>query len=937
MKIITSLTFLAVIFCAAFLNTAGAQPLTITTIAGQFGVLDFTGAGAVGFGTNALFDYPGQLHGDQAGNLYVCDAECIKIISPDHYVRVLAGHLGTAPGDYGYLDGTGANALFNNPKDCAIDTNGNVYVVDSGNFVIRKISSLGAVTTFAGNGHSVYVDATGTNAGFSNPQGIAIDSSGILYVTDLYSIGNKIREITPAGVVSTLAGGPYNYQDGDGVGTNAQFVLPNGLAVDAAGTVYVADEHSIRKISPNGTVSTWVGDRANNFKDSDGIGLNAEFDGASEIVLDRSGGLYVVDTSGHTIRYVSAAGVVSTVAGAVGEYPSGSNNGVGSGALFDSPAGITVGIGGNVYLTDLGASTILEGVPPSLSPISSVSESAGVAPIRSNNPWQFTAVFTDIVSDLRLRVQSTTTTNIEASWTDLPDGGQMADQGGNWTLNTTDVPTGTRYFRVIAAAPGYFDSASATVGPEIVLDGIAPFGFFKWQTTYPNETATLWVFNIDESSFISGLDLRVQANEDGNGWNDLPDGHMTRFGSTWALNTTNLPTGQVSFRVIASALDYLDRISATLGPFTIHEPLPTAMNSISTGGSYTLDAYMGPDPQKIYFDAVQAAVVKFGCTDTVQYNSAVDLAGERYAAAVLQIEQTQNVPILAVNMGQNSTLILKGGIIGDVSLISQDGSGVVSNDGGSLTHDQGEAAVISNDGGSLISQDGGGLISQDGGGLISQDGGGLTGGVVFHSSPVLKKNGPIQRADLPQPTFIGQMAITGNYSQFPGTTLMIGIAGTNTLVDGAQQYDQLVVSDQANLIGGTIAFELFDPDDQSNRTDVFQPPVGATFDVVVASNIVVGAVHLRGPVWGDGLFFKGSVVTRPDGLQALRLMATHIPPHLFIKPAGSGVNLVYGTNYTGYIVESSPDLVNWSTFSTGTNVVPLSPTKTGQFFRLSKP
>jgi len=179
------------------------------------------------------------------------------------------------------------------------------------------------------------------------------------------------------------------------------------------------------------------------------------------------------------------------------------------------------------------------------------------------------------------------------------------------------------------------------------------------------------------------------------------------------------------------------------------------------------------------------------------------------------------------------------------------------------------------------------------------------------------------------------MTINGNYYQFGGT-LMIGIAGTNTLDEGAQQFDQLVVSGTAYLIGGGIAFELFDPDDQTNRADVFQPADGATFDVVVASNIVASAVHIRGPVWGDGLFFSGSVVTCDDGLQAVRLTATHIPAQIFLQNAGSELHLVYGTNYTGYTVESSPNLSDWSTFSTGTNVVELNPTDANQFFRLSK-
>ncbi len=1073
MKIYSSLTFLTLGIFAVFLDTAGAQPLAVTTIAGQFGVLDSTGARAVGFGTDALFEYPGQLHADQAGNLYVCDAECIKKISPDLYVTVLAGHLGTWPGTYGHLDGMGTNALFNNPTDCAIDSTGNVYVVDNRNFVIRKITLAGAVTTFAGNGQSVYIDATGTNAGFTGPIGIAIDSAGNFYVSDLDSNGNRIRKITPDAVVSTLAGGPYNYEDGDGVGINAQFVYPNGLAVDAAGTVYVADEHSIRKIAPDGTVTTWVGDRSNNFKDSDGLGLNAEFDGASEIALDRSGGLYVVDSTGPTIRYVSAAGAVSTVAGAVQEYPSGSNNGVGSGALFDGPAGITVGFGGNVYLTAKGDSTILEGAPPRLGSISSVSESAGTTPIRSNNPWQFTAVFTDIASDVRLRVQSTTTTNIEASWTDLPGNLDMTDVGGNWNLNTTNVPTGTQYFRVVASAPGYFDSVSAAVGPEIVLglpqlsdvgsfllttggtpvrssnpwqfiagdtdlvtglqlrvqsttttndagswtdlpgihfmtnnaggwaldktdvptgvqyfrvvasapgyvDGMSSivgpqtvlpgfdlWGYFSYATTVPYSTATPWGFAIGQPSQIPGMSLRVQSSTtpaDENSWINLPGGgQMTRQsdGVNWGIGTTNLPTSDLStganvfFRVIASASDYVDLVSAELGPFDIRAPLPVTTTTLTTGGTRTLQSFdLGQ-----FFHAVGVFVHLIPADNTTTIQGAITLTADQGGGIDVTIKKGQEVKTAGLNVQAHATVLLSGTIDGPVSvgivasgagnIVSSGAGNVISHDGGSLAQDGGTAALaaqiaqnglITQDGGGLITQDGGGIVSQGAGNVVGVNGSAVAGGNFKGYSPTgspfqSKPNIPL----LTQPTFTGQMTVNGNYSQFPGTALIIGIAGTNALAEGAQQFDQLVVNGQANFLGGTIDFVLLDPDDQTNLANVFQPPDGATFDVVVASNIVVNALHLLGPVWGDGLFFKGGVVTLTNGLQALRLMATHIPPQIFLQNTGSDLHLVYGTNYTGYTVESSPDLVNWSTFSTGSNVVPLSLTNSSQFFRLSRP
>jgi len=932
MKTITSLTFLAFTFCAVFLDPAGAQPLTITTIAGQYTNVNFLNR----VGTNALFMNPGPMAADQAGNLYVIDGNydaasvgsCIRKISPDHTVTTFAGD----PYQSGYVDATGTNARFGQLSGIAVDKNGYIYVSD-GNPVsvnntdgnIRKISPSGVVTT-----PTVKLNVELTS--------IAVDSSGNIYVAgfDFTTEQLVVEKITPNGVVSIMS---KKSPDGPG---------DCGLAVDGAGIVYDAFGYGIDKFSPDGTKTIWVGSRAGG-TELDGIGTNAAFTTAFAIALDRSGGAYVTDDG--TIRYVSPAGVVSTVAGLAGQAPTTNNDGVGSNARFSDAflCGIAVDTAGNVYRTDPGSATVLKGVPPSLPPIGSFTESPGGTPVRSSNPWQFTAYFTNVVSDLRLHVQSTTTTNNDGSWADLPDGGQMADKDGNWTLNTTDVLTGTQYFRVVASAPGYADNASAAVGPETVLDGIAPFGFFKWETTYPNESGTLWVFNIDESSVISGLNLRVQSNQDGKGWNDLPGGQMTRFGSTWALNTTNVPTGQVSFRVVAFAPNYINRISASLGPFTITPPLPTVTESSSTGGTFTLDSIMGPTPQQIYFKAVQAAVVKFGCVDTVQYNSAVNLAGEQYAAVVLQIEKDQNVPILAVNMGQNSTLILVGAITGNAALIGDNGSQLIGTSGSILTHDAGTiaavvstdgAGLISQDGSGLISQDGSGLISQDGSGLISQDGSGLTGHALAAVSVASKTPlTPSPKIPAPtQPTFTGQMTINGNYSQFPGTALIIGIAGTNTLSDGAQQFDQLVVNGQVNFLGGTIDFVLLDPDDQTNLANAFQPPDGATFDVVVASNIVVGTVHILGPVWGDGLFFKGGVVTRDDGLQAVRLTATHIPPQLFIQNDGSGLNLIYGTNYTGYTVESSTNLTDWTPYSTGANVVPLDPTASAsQFFRMSKP
>jgi hypothetical protein len=976
MKTITSLTFLAFTFCTAFLDTAWAQPLTVTTIAGQYG----NTISQNGIGTNALFGRLGAISADKVGNLYVIDAYAVRKISPNLTVTIFAGNP-TFPGS-----SNGTNALFQNPVDIAVDKNGYIYVADLGNHTVRKISPSGVVSTLAGNGSSGYIDATGTSAEFMNLNGIAVDSSGNVYVSDYGTYNSQtryvIRKITADGVVSTLAGGSRGYNDG--VGAAAQFYSPKGLAVDAGGTVYVADSFGIRKVAPDGTVTTWAGDNSTQGMEyeQDGIGANAGFAGASAIALDRSGGAYVTDELGETIRYIySPAGVVSTVAGLANTPPTINNDGVGSDARFINPYGITVDTAGNVFITDSSArtfssgATVLKGVPPSLSPIDSVSESAGITPIRSNNPWQFTAHFTNIVSGLRLRVQSTTTPTVEGSWTDLPDAEQWADKDGNWTLNTTDVPTGVQYFRVVASAPGYFDSASVAEGPETVLEGIAPFGFFFWQTTRPERNGALWTFWITEPSLISDLRLRIQSSPDNlSSWSDLPDGgQMGDKDATWTLNTTNLPLGQQFFRVVASAPTYFDRISESRGPFNIEAALTTITKTTSGAGYHVLDLNADSDMQDpalmVYAMAVMNADVQFIFTGNIdQFAAALSLAGEKYASAELIVGKNQTLIIPAVNAGPNASLVDPGTITGDVSLIGDSGSTLIGdsgstlignggstligNGGSTLTSDAGtKAAVVSNDGGSLIGEKGAGLISQDSAGIVSAGGGNIVsaggGNIVSAGGGNMVSAGggnlagqltPRPKSPTPtQPTFTGQMTINGNYSQFPGTALIIGIAGTNTLSDGAQQYDQLVVSGQANLLGGTIAFGLFNPDDQTNLANVFQPPDGATFDVVVASNIVVNALHLLGPVWGDGLFFKGGVVTLTNGLQAVRLMATHIPPRIFLQNAGPELHLLYGTNYTGYTVQSSTNLSDWSAFSTGTNVVVLPTTNASQFFRLSKP
>ena len=246
----------------------------------------------------------------------------------------------------GYADGSGNVAQFYHPGGLAVDSSGTVYVADSANQRIRKITSAGIVTTLAGSGVAGNADGTGSAAQFYYPNGVAVDSSGTVYVADYTN--NRIRKITAAGVVTTLAGsGVAGYADG--IGSAAQFTNPAGMAIDSSGTLYVADtnNHRIRKITAAGVVTTLAGSGVAG--NADGIGTAAQFNGPFAVIVDSSGTLYVADTNNQRIRKVTSAGAVTTLAGSgIASFA----DGTGSAAMFNYPMGIAVDASGTLYVGD---------------------------------------------------------------------------------------------------------------------------------------------------------------------------------------------------------------------------------------------------------------------------------------------------------------------------------------------------------------------------------------------------------------------------------------------------------------------------------------------------------------------------------------------------------------------------------------------------------
>lgn len=334
-----------------------AAPLTVSTLAGQaltYGTADGTGGGA-------RFYFPSGAAADNAGNLYVADANnhtIRKIVTGTGTVTTLAGLAGNS----GNADGTGSAARFDNPSGVAVDGAGNVFVADTMNNTLRKVTALGVVTTLAGTpGTSGSADGTGSNAQFQGPQGLVADLSGNLYVADTNN--QIIRKVVPStGEVTTIAGLAGNHGSADGTGNVARFNYPSGIAIDSAGNLYVADteNNTVRAITPAGLVSTLAG-LAGNSGGADGIGSTATFDSPSAIAADLSGNVYVADTGNFTIRkLVPVTGSVSTLAGLAGT--SGSADGIGSAARFFQPAGIATDNNGPLYVADTDNHTIRLGL-----------------------------------------------------------------------------------------------------------------------------------------------------------------------------------------------------------------------------------------------------------------------------------------------------------------------------------------------------------------------------------------------------------------------------------------------------------------------------------------------------------------------------------------------------------------------------------------------
>jgi sugar lactone lactonase YvrE len=330
----------------------GAYTPAVTTLAGNLATMPF--GSADGTGSAAQFANPRGIAVDAAGTVYVADTgnSRIRKITAAGVVTTLAGS------SSGALDGTGPAAHFNTPWGIAVGPDGTVYVADTNNHCIRKVTPAGDVTTLAGDitTHTAgATDGTGPAARLNFPTGLAVGPDGTVYVAD--GNNNCIRKVTPAGAVTTLAGNLATHAIGnaDGTGAGAGFNFPVGLAADQAGNVYVADSQNrcIRKITATGVVTTLAGDITTGAAgNTDGTGASAHFSSPMGIALDAEGAILVGDHANHCIRKVTPTGVVTTFAGNVTARAAGNVDGSGLAAQFNLPAGVALDANGDVYVAD---------------------------------------------------------------------------------------------------------------------------------------------------------------------------------------------------------------------------------------------------------------------------------------------------------------------------------------------------------------------------------------------------------------------------------------------------------------------------------------------------------------------------------------------------------------------------------------------------------
>jgi sugar lactone lactonase YvrE len=354
--------YLSVFAALSFAAVSFAQSTTyiINTSAGN-GAASFTGDGSIA--TGASLNYPVGIALASDGSLYIADTfnQRIRRVAPDGTITTVAGNGSSALAGDG---GAATSASFFNPCGIAVDGAGNIYIADTRNHVVRRIQGSN-ITKIAGTGEAAYSGDGGpaNEATLNTPTGLALDRAGNLYIAD--TLNSRIRRISTSGTISTFAGNGVNGYDNDLVAApDAALQYPQGIAVDADGNVYIADTFNdrIRRVGTDGIIDTVAGNGVNRFAGDRGPAINASLNYPKAVALDGVGNLFIVDSFNSRIRRVNSEGIITTIAGN-GMFAGFGDTGVATRAAMRFPSGIAVGPAGLVFVSDTDNSRIRVLVP----------------------------------------------------------------------------------------------------------------------------------------------------------------------------------------------------------------------------------------------------------------------------------------------------------------------------------------------------------------------------------------------------------------------------------------------------------------------------------------------------------------------------------------------------------------------------------------------
>jgi trimeric autotransporter adhesin len=315
-------------------------------------------SGDGGQATSAAISYGYGVAVDASGNIYIADtnSHCIRMVTKS--TGIISTVAGTGYPGYSGDGGQATSAALYSPYGVAVDASGNIYIADSANYRIRMVTkSTGIISTVAGTGSSGYSGDGGqaTSAALYSPRGVAVDASGTIYIADTYN--NRIRMVTKStGIISTVAGsGTQGYKGDGGPATSANLYYPASIAVDALGNIYIADQYNncIRMVTKStGIISTVAGTGYSGYSGDGGQATSAALYYSCGVAVDVSGNIYIADSSNYRIRMVTkSTGIISTVAGS-GSYGYSGDGGQATSAALKYPYGVAVDASGNIYIAD---------------------------------------------------------------------------------------------------------------------------------------------------------------------------------------------------------------------------------------------------------------------------------------------------------------------------------------------------------------------------------------------------------------------------------------------------------------------------------------------------------------------------------------------------------------------------------------------------------